>query len=171
VLKKNLLIILPSQNFNEEEYNILKNYFNKSCVRIFISSVKNGLCVGERGLKVQSDVLLHNIKPKNFAGIVFIGGGGVIDELDNSDLRNLAIQFNSSKKIVAAICAAPLILGCAGLLTGSEATCNNKYKNDLEKLGAKYIDTPVVKTGNILTSQSRQTASEFASLVIDQISN
>jgi len=168
-MKKNLLIILPSQNFNEDEYNILRNHFNKFCVRIFISSVKNGLCIGERGLRVQSDVLLYNIKPKNFAGIVFIGGSGVIDELDNQDLRKLALEFNSSKKIVAAICAAPLILGCAGLLTGIEATCNNKYKSELEKLGAKYIDTPVVKTGNILTSQSRQTASEFASLVIDQI--
>ena len=171
MLKKNLLIILPSQNFNEDEYNILKNYLDKSCVRIFISSVNNGLCVGEKGLRVQSDVLLSNINQKNFAGIIFIGGSGVINEMDNSDLHNLAVQFNSSKKLVAAICAAPLILGKSGLLTGFEATCNNKFKSDLEMLGANYIDMPVVKTGNILTSQSRQTASEFATLVIDQIAN
>ena len=171
MLKKNLLIILPSQKFNEDEYNILKNYFDKSGVRIFISSAKNGLCVGERGLRIQSDVSLYNINQKNFAGIVFIGGNGVISEMENSDLHNLAVQFKSSNKLVAAICAAPLILGSAGLLKGFDATCNKKFKSDLEQLGANYIDMPVVKTGNILTSQSRQTAKEFAALVIDQITN
>ena len=168
---KNLLIILPSQNFNEDEYNILKKHFDKSGVRIFISSARNGLCVGERGLRIQSDVLLYNINQKNFAGIVFIGGSGVISEMGNSDLHNLAKQFNSSNKLVAAICAAPLILGSAGLLTGFDATCNKKYKSELEQLKARYIDMPVVKTGNILTSQSRQTANEFAAMVIDQINN
>lgn len=169
MLKRNLLIILPAQNFNEDEYNIIKHYFDKSGVRIFISSVKNGLCAGERGLRVQSDVLLCNINQKNFAGIIFIGGRGVINDLNNSDLHDLAVQFSSSKKLVAAICAAPLILGNAGLLTGIDATCNNKYKSDLEKLGANYIDTPVVRSGNTLTAQSPESANEFAALVIDQI--
>jgi putative intracellular protease/amidase len=169
VQKRNLLIILPSKNFNEDEYNILRAYFNKSGVGIFISSVQNGICVGEKGLKVQSDVLLCNINQKNFAGVIFIGGSGVMNDLNNSDLHDLAVQFNTSKKLVAAICAAPLILGNAGLLKGAEATCYNKYKIDLEKLGAKYVDIPTVKSGNTLTSQSPESAREFASLVIDQI--
>lgn len=167
--KRNLLIILPSKNFNEDEYNILKAYFIKSGAGIFISSVQSGLCVGEKGLRVQSDVLLCNINPKNFAGVIFIGGSGVINDLKNLDLHALAVQFNISKKLVAAICAAPLILGNAGLLKDVVATCNNKYKSDLEKLGARYVDIPAVKSGNTLTAQSPESANEFASLVIDQI--
>jgi putative intracellular protease/amidase len=170
VQRKDILLILPSRNFQEDEYNIIRNHLNKSGVRIFISSVKNGLCIGKLGLKVQTDVLLSNVNHNNFSGIIFVGGSGVLDEVNNKELHMLAHKFYSSRKLVSAICAAPLILGSAGLLTGVDATCNSKYRNDLEKLGANYVDAPAVESGNILTSQSPQTAKEFAALVVNLIS-
>jgi 4-methyl-5(b-hydroxyethyl)-thiazole monophosphate biosynthesis len=170
VRRKDILLILPSRNFQEDEYNIITKYLRKSGVRIFISSVKNGLSIGKLGLKVQTDVMLCNVNHKNFSGIVLVGGSGVLNEVNNEDLQMLIHKFKSSRKLVAAICAAPLILGNAGLLKGIDATCNNKFKDDLENLGARYIDAPVVQSGNILTSQSPHTAKEFAAAVVNLIS-
>ena len=168
-MKKNLLIIIPSRNFNEDEYNIIRNYLKKAGVGIFISSVRSGICTSGRGLKVQTDVLLSNINPVNFSGIMFIGGSGVLNEMKCRDLHLLAEKFNSSGKLVAAICAAPLILGHSGLISGVNATCNKKYRKDLENLGVYYVEQSSVQSGNIITSQSPETAKEFASLAVNYI--
>ncbi len=169
-MKKNLLIILPSRDFNEDEYNIIRNYLRKAGIGIFISSAGSGTCTGGRNLKVQTDVNLYNINPKNFSGIIFIGGSGVLKDINSKDLHILAEKFDSLDKLVSAICAAPLILAKSGLLDGIEATCNKKYREDLENLGVKYVEQSTVQSGNIITSQSPETAREFAQLVVNYIS-
>jgi protease I len=169
-LNKNLLIIIPPRNFNEDEYNIIRNYLKKTGVGIFISSVKSGVCTGGRGLKVQTDVLLSNVNPNNFSGIMFVGGSGVLSDVKNKVLHTLADKFNSADKLVAAICAAPLILADSGLLEGIDATCNNKYRKDLENMGVSYVEQSSVQSGNIITSQSPETAKEFAALAVNYIS-
>lgn len=128
------------------------------------------MCVGKKGLKVQPDILINNVNEKNFEGIIFIGGRGVLADINNSVLQDLASAFKRSNKVVAAICAAPLILGNAGMLTNIEATCNKNYRNDLEDTGAKYSEVPAVRSGNIITAQDPESAKDFAALIVDQIS-
>lgn len=166
VINKSILLILPSKDFNEEEFLTVKNSFEKKGLKIFIASQTSALCMGKSGLKVKSDINFFNIHESNFAAIVFIGGAGVKDYWNNSILHKTSQKFFDSKKPVAAICSAPVILAKAGLLKGQAATCYLDDRKELERMGAEYKDTPVVVRKKIVTAQNAQASLEFSEAVI-----
>ena len=69
-------------------------------------------------------------------------------------------EFAAAGKLVSAICAAPSVLGQAGLLEGKKATCHPGFEDKL--LGATWLEEPVVVDGNIITSRGMGTAIAFA---------
>ena len=159
-------MILPVKDFNEEEFLTVKNTFEKKELKIFIASNSSGLCTGKSGLKVKADISFYNIHESNFAAIVFIGGQGVKDYWNNSILHKTSQKFLNSKKPVAAICSAPVILAKAGLLKGVASTCFPDDKKELERAGAEYKDMPVVVRKKIVTAQNAQASLEFSEAVI-----
>jgi len=161
VQTKSILIIVPAENFNEQEFLGTKNTLERNGLNVFIGSDANTVCTGTQGMKVKADVSFFNIHVNNFAGIVFTGGPGVLNYWDNNFLWKTAGKFCNSGKLTAAICSAPVILARAGLLNGKEATCFPKDKDKLEREGAVYIDRNVVVAGNIITAQGPHAAVEF----------
>jgi len=166
---KNILIILPAKDFNSEEYLLTKQVFEKNRFKVFISSDAYGLCQGDNGMKVKADVSIFNIHASNFLAVIFIGGDGVRKYWDNKSYQKIANSFAQSSKVVAAICAAPIILQRAGLLDNKSATCYPPDRKELEKGGTKYQDASVVVEGKIITGQSYLAAVEFANTVVQLI--
>ncbi len=160
MIKKSVLLIVPAQNFNEEEYLIIKNSLERSGVAVFIASDSNFLCVGSNGLKIKNDVQLYNIHESNFNGLILVGGSGMREYWNNGAIQNASKKFAANKKPVAAICSAPIILARAGILTGN-AACYPDDKNDLEREGINYSSVPVVTQKNIITAQNPAATPEF----------
>ena len=76
------------------------------------------------------------------------------------DATEEAIEYAAKNgKLIGAICAAPSILGKAGLLCGKRATCFPGFEKYLD--GAIVCDMPVVRDGNIITSRGAGAALEF----------
>ena len=169
MIEKSILIILPAADFNEQEFLIVKNTFEKASYKIFIASDSYSLCTGSNGLKVRADVSFFNMHEKNFAAVVFIGGSGVMKYWDNPTLHLIAKSFQKNRKPVAAICSAPVILAKAGLLSKIEATCHNSNKKDIERSGAIYKDSPVVVSENIITANGPAVAADFTKAIINQV--
>jgi len=167
--KNSMLVILAKNNFNEEEYLIVKKVFEKSGKTIFIASDSNTICSGEKGLKVGADLNLFNVNEINFAAIVIIGGKGILDYRKNSLVQKIAQQFNKAGKVVAAICIAPIILAEAGLLKSVGATCHPECKNELISLGIHYRDTNIVNENNIITANGPHSAVQFAETILNTI--
>ena len=69
-------------------------------------------------------------------------------------------EFAAGGKLVAAICAAPSVLGQAGLLNGKHATSYPGFEPKLT--GAVTSEDPVVQDGNVITSRGMGTAIAFA---------
>ena len=77
------------------------------------------------------------------------------------------MKFDQEGKKVAAICAAPGVLGANGILKGRKATC---YPGCEEKLkGAVFSADAVVRDGNVTTSRGVGTAIAFALELISQL--
>lgn len=167
--RQNILIFLPANEFSEEEFLIVKNSFEKSIKKIFIASDTSGLCKGENGLKIKADVNLFNIHPSNFASIIIIGGSGIIKYWDNEVLQSKLKQFFEKGKVIAAICAAPIILGRANLLKNTDATCYPQFTNELIQTGANLQKAQVVSVGKIITASGASVAAEFCSKIISKI--
>lgn len=67
---------------------------------------------------------------------------------------------NNNDIYIAAICAAPTILGGQNMLYGRRAVCFPGM--EMELLGAKVINSNVVVDGNIITGKNMEAALEFA---------
>ncbi len=160
MIKKSVLLILPSQNFNEEEYLIILNALERAGVQVFIASDAHSLCVGSNGLKVKNDIQFYNIHESNFNGVIFIGGSGMRNYWGNVQLQLTAQKFAKSKKPVGAICSAPVLLAKAGIISEC-ATCYPDDKPELERQGIQYKNEAVVTKKNIITAQDPASAPEF----------
>jgi len=76
-------------------------------------------------------------------------------------------SFNNQGKWLAAICAAPMVLGHAGVLKGKKATCYPGFEKELE--GAEFSTDSVVSDGYVITSRGAGTAMAFALKIIEEL--
>lgn len=83
------------------------------------------------------------------------------------ELRKQVQRFVEEDKPIAAICAAPMILGKMGFLKGKKATCYPGFEQYLE--GAECTGAPVEKDGNIITGKGPGAAMEFALAVVERL--
>lgn len=96
-----------------------------------------------------------------YDGIILPGGmPGTTNLGADACVEDVIKAFAANGKLVAAICAAPSVLGLAGLLKGKKATCHPGFEDKL--LDATWIEQPVVVDGNIITSRGMGTAIAFA---------
>lgn len=96
----------------------------------------------------------------NLEMIILPGGMPGTLNLEASDKVQQAIDFCAGNdKYIAAICAAPSILGHKGLLAGKNATCFPGFEKDLD--GAAYTGELVVKDGKIITAKGAGASIEF----------
>jgi len=167
--RKSILLFIAAKNFNEQEYLVSKFMLDKSLFKVFIASDANSLCIGENGLKIKSDVSIFNIHPNNFEALVIIGGKGITNYWSDKNLLSIIQKFHNLKKTIAAICDAPICLANSGILINSKATCFEGAKIQLEKLGVKYVNLPVVQTGEIITAQNQNFTKDFIETVISRI--
>ncbi|MEW6196447.1 MAG: DJ-1/PfpI family protein [Bacteroidota bacterium] len=168
MVKNSILLILPATDFNEQEYLVIANTLERANIKIFIASNSNSLCTGSEGLKVKNDIQLYNIHESNFGGIIIIGGKGTRNYWDNQKLHNILQQFNKNRKPIGAICSAPVMLVKAGLVNDC-ATCYPDDRNELEREGIEYKNTPVYQNKNIITAQNPASAQEFAKVFLYEL--
>ena len=120
---------------------------------------------GSHKIAFQTDVSKADADFASYDGIVLPGGMPGTTHLMEDDTVNRVIkEFATSGKLVAAICAAPSVLGNAGLLEGKKATCYPGVESKLT--GADFVTDPVAKDGNIITSRGLGTAIEFAAEIV-----
>lgn len=130
-----------------------------------ISESKN--VTGSHNITLETDRLLADVKSTDYDAIIFPGGLPGAERLRNSDaVINLVKNMNNNGKVVAAICAAPTVLGKAGILKGKNYTVYPGI--DVADAG-NLVDKPVVKDGNIITSRGPATAMEFAFAIAESL--
>ena len=164
--KKSILFFLPSSHFNDAEFFTVKKILEENGIFIFVASDSNIICQSLNGQKVKADVSLFNIHESNFSGIVLVGGAGARRYWDNVQLHRIVDKFNKAKKVVAAICSAPVTLAKAGILKGKSATCFFEDKTELISAGIDYKDVPVVVHGNIITANGTNASKSFADAIL-----
>ena len=122
---------------------------------------------GEKQVKGAHDITFLTDIPAEYMdfdmldGIVLPGGmPGTLNLGASEIVQKIIREFVAAGKLVAAICAAPSVLGEAYLLEGKKATCYPGFEEKL--LGATTVEEDVVVDGNIITSRGMGTAIAFA---------
>lgn len=116
---------------------------------------------GAHGISVVADLAEEDYDPASPVDMLILPGGmpGAAN-LDASPLVDAAIAAaNARGAYLAAICAAPMILGRRDLLQGKRAICFPGFEQELA--GATLAETRVVCDGNIVTAAGMGVALEF----------
>ncbi|MDD5145863.1 MAG: DJ-1/PfpI family protein [Candidatus Pacebacteria bacterium] len=169
---KKITIILAFRDFRDEEYFIPKEIFVASGIDVKTVSNKSGIAIGADGGEAKVDFLVSEINPADFDAIVFIGGPGCLQNLDNEDSYKLIKEAVLQNKILAALCISPLILANAGVLKGKKATVWNSAMDKsaikiLEQNGAIFQDASVVIDEKIITGNGPDASEVFAKKIIE----
>lgn len=120
---------------------------------------------GSHKITFQTDIDKADADYTSYDGIVLPGGmPGTTHLMEDETVTRVIREFAQDGKLVAAICAAPSVLGNAGLLEGKTATCYPGVEGKLT--GADFVTDPVAKDGNIITSRGLGTAIDFAAEIV-----
>lgn len=163
--KKVLMVIAP-RDFQDQEFLKPKTILEKKGVKIIIASTSLNPATGMQGLKVKPDRLIKQVKAADYAAIIFVGGNGALALADDPSALSLAKEAWSNKKIVGAICIAPVILAKAGILEGKRATVSPSGAADLKKAKAFCTGKKVEVDGNLITGNGPGAAEEFGNTIL-----
>ncbi len=116
---------------------------------------------GSHGIKVVCDRQVSEVKQDDFDMVIVPGGmpGTSNIGMNGSAVRLIEAAYESGR-FVAAICAAPSLLGKLGMLEGRNAICYPGFEKELR--GAKIADAKVVRDGNVITGAGMGVALDFA---------
>ncbi len=116
---------------------------------------------GAHGIPVMADGLFRKSDIDTSEGLILPGGmPGASNLFRHEGLRKELLQHNERGTVIAAICAAPMILGRNGLLEGRRATCYPGFEKYLE--GAECTGETVTCDGHIITGRGPAAAVPFA---------
>lgn len=99
--------------------------------------------------------------------VILPGGYGGTDQMrEHAGLVDALIEACAQGTWVCAICAAPEVLGRAGLLEGKRYTCYPGVRDKVERPGT-WEDAAVVRDGNLVFGQGPAFAYAFAYALLD----
>jgi len=159
-------IVFLAEGFEEIEAITVVDLLRRGNIEVDIISITNNKFVtGRTNITIVAD---YNIDEKEMCGYdaLILPGGmpGTKNLIENKIVCDTILKFNDKKKLISAICAAPIVFGKLGVLEGKKACCYPGFENEL--LGAKVSNGNVCVDGNIITSKGIGTAIEFALSII-----
>jgi len=135
---------------------------------VTVSISDNKLVRGAHNIFVQADSLFSETDFSEDCLLLLPGGMPGTKNLDaHVGLKNLLKEHAENKKPIAAICAAPSILGKMGLLDGKDAICFPGFEDQL--IGAVVSKDKVVKSGLITTAKAAGVAIQFALKLVEDL--
>ncbi|MDD3491553.1 MAG: DJ-1/PfpI family protein [Candidatus Pacebacteria bacterium] len=174
--KKKILMVVSFDDFRDEEYFIPKEIFEQAGFETETTSLEKGIAKGVLGGEAVVDLIVKDVQVAKYEAVVFCGGSGMAEKLDNEMFQNLAKDFHKENKLITAICVAPALLAKAGVLKDKEATVwssalNKEYIEILKEKGAMYKDEPIVVSGQIVTANGPEAAKKFGETIIELLKN
>ncbi|NLW22496.1 MAG: DJ-1/PfpI family protein [Tissierellia bacterium] len=167
-MKKVLLLL--AEGFEEVEAFTTVDYLRRMDIIVDTCSINGEKRVtGAHRITVEADKDLNEIHSiKNYDGMVIPGGlPGATNLRDNGRVIELVQDFNKEGKLLAAICAGPIVLQRAGIIKGKKVTSYPGFDNDLKE--GIYTDELVVQDGNIITARGPAVAVYFAIKIVENL--
>ncbi len=157
-----MIILLLADGFEEIEALCPLDILRRLGADVKTVGISGKYVMGSHGITVLCDLLADEVDVTSVDGIILPGGMPGSTNLDASPYTDKFIDAVIARGgKIAAICAAPLVLGRRGLLDGKRAVCYPGFENELR--GATVVGgASVVTDGNIITARGMGVALPFA---------
>lgn len=156
------VVVLVAPGFEEVELTAPVDILRRLGIEVVLAGVQGRMVTGAHGLTLQADMLLVDVEPSAYRGVILPGGAAAWTLRDTAAVLALVRDMHREGKMVAAICAAPMVLAAAGILGDS---CVTSYpaedvRKSLEAARA-VVEDPVVVDGHIITGRGPGAAMAF----------
>lgn len=161
--------IVPLANgFEEVEALTIIDVLRRGGVDVIAAAVGESVEVkGAHGVHVRADAMLADVAADEYAAVVLPGGPGVAELKQSQVVIDLLRRQRDEGRLLCAICAAPLVLVEAGVLSQEQhVTCYPTCVIDLDRPCA---NVPVVADGNVITGQAPGSALLFSLVVLQAL--
>jgi len=164
---KTILMVIAPSDFRDEELFVPKEFFEKNGAEVVIASETKGTAKGMLGGTVSVDLSVSEVDISDYDAVVFVGGSGIeLHKLYEADAYlKLAVDADSTEKVIGAICLGPMVPASAGILSGKDATVFESGISHITGKGANYTGEVVTRDGRIITGEGPHAAEEFARTV------
>lgn len=163
-----IMILLPN-GYEEIEALTVCDFCRRASMEVDLVSITGSLETrGDHNIVIMADKKLEDVELSEYDAVVTPGGvaGTNMLKADSKVLEVIQIFFES-KKLVASICASPLVLEAAGVAKKIEGTIYPGFEDKMSY--AKFLKQPVVRFKNVITSRGPATAPLFAYAIIEYL--
>jgi 4-methyl-5(b-hydroxyethyl)-thiazole monophosphate biosynthesis len=162
-------VLIPiATGFEEIEAVSIIDVLRRGGIQVTTASLGDEKVTGANGITIIANNKLEYVDASEFDMLVLAGGhDNAISLKESSKVQAIIKEFDSTKKSIGAICAAPIALAEAGVIK-DRYTCYPSYENDIGL--EKFTDAQnVVVDQNITTSRGPGTAICFGLEIVRQL--
>ena len=167
-----MIYCILADGFEEIEALTPIDILRRAGVSVTSVGVTGKTVTGSHGISVEADITESEaadaLSRADIEAVVLPGG---MPGADNLNASSVVEKYISAAKdcgaFIAAICAAPSILGHKGLLEGKKAVCYPGFEQELK--GAQVLDEAVCVDGSIITSCGMGSAIKFSHAIIEKL--
>ncbi len=158
-------LVVLAEGFEEIEAVAIIDVLRRGEVEVVTAALGSSRAVkGAHGIELTADALFGTVSGGSFDALILPGGPGTEILRQSELIRNRLIRQKEEGGLIAAICAAPIVLCEAGILEPEQhVTCYPTCVMDLDRSCA---GVPVVSDGNVITGQAPGSAVLFALVVL-----
>ncbi len=165
-----MIYLFLADGFEEIEALTTVDILRRADFSVTTVGVGGRQITGSHHIPVIADRIDTDITDFSDATAVILPGGlpGTTN-LAGSETVKAALQYAAEHPdvLIAAICAAPSVLGGYGLLQGLKATCYPGYEDAL--IGATLCDQSVVRDGRVVTGKGAGVTVDFALQIVSAL--
>lgn len=162
-----MIAVFLAEGFEETEALTTVDILRRAGLDTVTIGIGGKTVTGSHGIPVVADREESAFSMEELKGIVLPGGMPGTKHLEACETVQKALDYAAAHGLlIAAICAAPSILGHKGLLSGRHATCFPGFEEDLT--GAQVETTPAVTDGTIVTGKGMGATIPFALEIVRQ---
>ncbi len=137
---------------------------------VIVGSGSKQSYTGKRGsATITVDTTADKVKPADFDAIIIPGGYAPDKMRLYQPMIDLVRKAHDEGKVIAAICHGPQLLISADIVKGRRVTSWPSIAVDLKNAGAIWVNEPVVKYGNIITSRKPADLPKFNKAIIEAL--
>lgn len=164
-----MVLVHFAEGFEEIEAITAVDVLRRAGIETLMVSLTGTLDVtGSHGISVKTDLLFEDVDYNKAEMLVLPGGlPGAHNLRAHKGLEKQLLSFGEQGRWIAAICAAPYVLGELGLLNGKMATCYPGFEKHLK--GAETLYEEAVIADNIVTGQGAGPAMKFALKIVEAL--
>jgi len=167
-------MIVAPEGFQDHEYGVPRGVFEEEGCVVTVAARDCEVAFGGLGLELNIDIDIKDIKIENYDAIVLIGGSGAYEYLTDESVLELVREAFMGKKLIGAICIAPMILFSAGILKDKKVTVwdgDNNQSSILFDAAIEYTGEDVTVDGNVITANGPDAAEEFGEAIVLELKN